>query len=131
MPCWFLLIALLLSLMYPTEGMEYLDFIGNGSTTHGSLDQMDHAILTGNSTKSLPDQFTICSSVYNSHFVTPQIFFQLLQDNGSRWINLFNGGYSLDPTVNAYQQFGAAMFINTDTSLYSPYFKTGGPYTAG
>ena len=103
-----------------------IDFAG--SQTIGPLEDMDHAILTGKKRKtktSIPDQFTICSSVYNSHFVTPQSFFQLMQDDGSSWINLYLSSMKLDPKVNANQLFNTAMFINKE------FFKVHNSYTAG
>ena len=64
-----------------------------------------------NTKASLPDQFTICSSVYNSQFITAQGFFQLMQEDGTAWFNLNHFNTELDPTENAYQKFLPAMFI--------------------
>ena len=49
-----------------------------------------------NTKASLPDQFTICTSVYNSQFITGQGFFQLMQEDGSTWFNLNHFNMELD-----------------------------------
>ena len=119
MPCLYLLIAWLLSLIFPSDELQYLDFDVNGSLA-GSMvvgdlpSGMDHAILTNDDKANLPDQFTICSSIYNAHFVTTQGFFQLMREDGSTWINLLHWSMKVNLTQHSYQQFRPVMIINQD-----------------
>ena len=120
MQCWWLLFSTLLSLNQPSTGLKYLDFLGDGSNRRiiGSLtSDFDYAVLAADNKASLPDQFTICSSIYNSHFVSGQGFFQLIQEDGNTWFNLIHLYQKVVPEENAYQQFGLAMITAKIYSL--------------
>ena len=127
---WYLLIAWLLSQIYLSiAGQNYLDFAGNGTknTVKGNLPSgLDYAILGNDSKGNFPEQFAVCSSVYNSHFVTTQSFFQLMQEDGSPWITFNHWIMKFDenPTKeNAHQKFHPIMFIDKKyVELWQGYF---------
>ena len=128
MQCWCLLFSSLLSLNQPSTGLKYLDFAGDGSNRRivGSLtSDFDYAVLATNNMASLPNQFTICSSIYNSHFVSGQGFFQLIQEDGSNWFNLIHLKMKVVPEENAYQMFGLAMFAKKVYFLSVPDYTPG------
>ena len=71
------------------------------------------------------DQFTVCSSVYNTHFVTSHAFFQLMQEDGSSWFSYVHLDMKLEPETNPYQRFQPTMFLEKTYYLLGEFFTAG------
>ena len=68
------------------ETLETFDFFGNGLKDDGSL---DYAQLQDDPTGNLPEEFTICSSIYMKSFIMEQSLVQLLTADGEPWFSLY------------------------------------------
>ena len=88
------MLPLLLFSMLIDGEMQYLDTFGDGNLVFGREDVVtDFAYLTSNTT--LPQSFTICSSLQPTNLPTIASFFALLRSDGSPWISL-----TLSPPTN-------------------------------
>ena len=89
----FILLSALFLLTVRASGSEDLiifDNFDNGELLYGSEDKMvDYLLLALDKNTNLPPSFTICSSVHLNFITSPIVFYQLYQDDGKPWFNLY------------------------------------------
>ena len=89
--CLQLLLVLLLLKESHSASFPVYDFIGSGDFISKTNDAtvLDSAILAEDPVGSLPDDFTICSSIYIKYFLTYTNFIQTFKKDGSNWFTYF------------------------------------------
>ena len=73
-----------------SENLIIFDNIDYGPYAVGGEEKMvDHAVLAVDGKMDLPTSFTICSSVHMNFMTASIVFYQLYQDDGKPWFNLY------------------------------------------
>ena len=84
-----LFLIFIFNILSPVHGigaLETFDFFGNGLKDVGSL---DYATLQNDPIANLPDEFTVCSSIYMKSYIMEQSLVQLLTKDGDPWFSLY------------------------------------------
>ena len=89
--CLQLLLILLKLKESNSASFPVYDFIGSGDfiITTSDATVLDSAILAEDIVGSLPDDFTICSSIYMKYVLSYTNFIQTFKKDGSNWFSYF------------------------------------------
>ena len=83
------LLVFCLSLILNKKRMNYIEFPADRKIPDTKLEEQKHlAILVDEELETLPDQFSICSSIYMGYYRDSMIFFTIVAPDSLRWLNV-------------------------------------------
>ena len=91
-------LALFLNLLVCCGAENIDNGIGEGVLVEGTESSMrDYTVLKNDPLGKLPDQFTVCGSLFVEYVTSTQLFLALYQENGKPWVSYYlNEGRNVD-----------------------------------
>ena len=93
---------------------KYFEFKVDGVEKNQIANQsVSLAILREAKNKPIPEQFTICGSIYVDSFLSEQFFFVIFKDDGTPWLTVFLQKQILDTMT-----YGGLFFLNGMVQIF-------------
>ena len=75
--------------LYYAKRIEYFSNFKSGNIVYGQEALMtDYVTASNNPVSNLPDQFTVCSSLFFNHLTTNKNVFEIYKEDGTHWFHL-------------------------------------------
>ena len=100
--------------LYYAKRIEYFSNFKSGNIVYGQEALMtDYVTASNNPVSNLPDQFTVCSSLFFNHLTTNKNVFEIYKEDGTHWFHLsFNPVRDLTTRTEILDLYSQTEFKN-------------------